>query len=264
MPPSRDHALPPSRSVALTATALALTLALTGPAVAHAAEAAAPAAGVEVPVTGWQPLRFPSIDAATTYTPLADAPGWHAEASCAASALVHPLPHLDLAATPRLRWRWRALAAVDPPDERTRAGDDFAARVTVMFRRGSAHLSWVDRVTRTVREAAAGDPLPDRALTFVWAARLPRGASWPSPFETGRVRLSAETSGPPDGSWHRVEVDVRARVEAAFGSPAPPVLALAIMTDSDTVCGRAVAEYADFRWLPRSPAGTGADAPSLR
>jgi hypothetical protein len=202
----------------------------------------------------WRALFFPKIERHTRYTAAHEAgrPVLHAESACSASGLLLPLADVDLDATPRLRWRWRVDEAVAPADERSRAGDDFAARVYVSFVFESEQATLWERARQRMAAAMHGDALPGSSLSYVWAASEPEGARWPNPF-TDAAQMVVATSGPP-GPWTHVEVDLLADYTRAFGRPAPAPLFLAVMTDSDNGCSRARAAYADFELTPRPPA----------
>jgi hypothetical protein len=198
----------------------------------------------------WRPLAFPRIERHTRYTPATEdgRPILRAESACAASGLLTPLA-ADLARTPLLRWRWRVDEALSHAGERTRAGDDFAARVYVAFPFEPAHASVLERARRRLAAAVYGEEMPGTSLTYVWSSREPQGARWPNPF-TASARMIVATSGTPRG-WVDVEVDLVADFERSFSRAPPPPLFLALMTDSDGACGHARASYGDFRLAPR-------------
>jgi hypothetical protein len=209
----------------------------------------------------WQPVRFRSVERTTDYAPLADAPGGvRAEARCAASALVLPLEGTDLSRTPVLHWRWRVLRGLDVPDERSRAGDDFAARVYVMFRFQPERAGWLERAQRALGERLYGTPMPGSALNFVWASRIAAGSTWTSPYAE-QSRIIALASG-ADSEWRSESVDLPAAYQRAFGEIAPPAEGLGLMSDADDTCQHAVAEFRDFRLTARE--GVKPDDPSPR
>jgi hypothetical protein len=49
--------------------------------------------------------------------------------------------------------------------------------------------------------------------------------------------------------WRTETVDVAARYRELFRSPVPPLVGLAIMSDSDNSCQRTEARFADFKFL---------------
>ncbi|MBL9199414.1 MAG: DUF3047 domain-containing protein, partial [Opitutaceae bacterium] len=90
-------------------------------------------------------------------------PVLHARSSAAHGGLVrtHPVPAPTAA---RLTWRWKVSAPLTGnARERHRAGDDYAARVFVVFE------------TSVI-------PLRTRAINYVWAAQEPASAVFPSPY----------------------------------------------------------------------------------
>ena len=199
----------------------------------------------------WEPLTFRSVERETVYAPLADEAGVRAEARCAASALVLPLPDLDLARTPVLHWRWRVDRALEIEDERSKQGDDFAARVYVMFRFEPEKASLLERARQSLGQRLFGTEMPGTALNFVWSSREDPGALWTSPY-VDSSRMIAVASGSADG-WRSESVDVVAAYRRAFGEEPPAPLALGIMTDADNACQHAEAAYADFRFAAPSP-----------
>jgi hypothetical protein len=139
---------------------------------------------------------------------------------------------IDLTATPVLEWRWR-VAERFPGDapERTKPGDDFAARVYV------------------VREGLL--PWQTRALNYVWARAEPVGADWPNPFAS-QAHMIVLRAGPADG-WHTERRDLRADFAQFHDIEPARVDAVAIMTDCDNTGGRAEAWYGRIRFLPDDP-----------
>lgn len=235
-----------------------------------AAPALAGAQALPAPPEGWEPLGFERVEAATRYEALREGerPVLRAESRCSASGLMLRLEPGQLAKAPRLQWRWRIERALPEHDESRREGDDFAARVYVLFRFDPASASLWERTRHRVASALRGDELPGRAVTYVWSSREPAGRRWASPYTTS-ARLVSRGHGPLP-AWRREEVDPRADYRRLFGDEPPEAVAIALMTDTDDTCGHAVAWFADFRLLPgetgrsggRNPPGGGSSDPS--
>ncbi len=183
-------------------------------------------------LNGWQVKSF---QGETTYTPgrIDGRSGLHAEAKGTASGLFRE-QRIDLTQTPVIVWDWRVDALPqNGPDERSKAGDDFAARVYVVISGGVAFWK-----TRT--------------LVYVWAAREPAGAHWDNPF-TGNAKMLVLRSGPKDlHHWQHETRNLAADLRTAFGEDIPAVDAVAIMTDMDNSGRAAEAWYGDieFRAAP--------------
>jgi hypothetical protein len=109
------------------------------------------------------------------------------------------------------------------------------------------------RLRHGVAKLLYGKEVPGSALNFVWASRLPPGTVWNNPFEPN-AKMIALTRG-VEASWRNETVDVSARYAALFGVPAPPLMALAIMSDSDNSCQETQARFGAFKFLSKRDAG---------
>lgn len=154
----------------------------------------------------------------------------HARCDAAASGLFRDEP-VDLTRTPIIEWRWRVdQVAVSSAPERSKPGDDFAARLYVV--RDGGMMMW-----RT------------RALNYVWARHEPRGADWPNPF-AAQARMIALRSAGDVGAWHTERRNLREDFRRYHGIEVDRIDAVAIMTDCDNGRGMAEAWYGTIRFLP--------------
>jgi hypothetical protein len=219
------------------------------------APAGATAEELRLPPPGtaeWGELTFRGIRRTTSYTPVEGAsPGVRAESRCSASGMFLPLREVDLSQTPILAWRWRIEQGLEVSDERSPEGDDFAARVYVLFAFEPERATWTERIRHRFGSLVYDPDPPGSAIDFAWASHAPVGESWKSP-RAPTSRMVVQASGPAEG-WREEQADIPAWYTRLFGHPPPELLALALMTDSDDTCQRAVALYADFRFLPRDP-----------
>jgi hypothetical protein len=203
----------------------------------------------------WRPLAFRGIANQTRYT-LESFEGMEvakAESNCGASGLVLRLDAIRLDQTPLLSWRWRVDRGLDLTQEQTKAEDDFAARVYIMFELDKSRASTLQRLRHRVAKLIYGKEVPGSALNFVWTSRLPAGTVWGNPFEPS-AKMIALAQGASTG-WRSETVDVVARYRELFGTPIPQPLGLAIMSDSDNSCQRTQARFAAFKFT--SPHGVG-------
>jgi hypothetical protein len=203
----------------------------------------------------WRPLAFRGIANQTRYT-LESFEGMEvakAESNCGASGLVLRLDAIRLDQTPLLSWRWRVDRGLDLTQEQTKAEDDFAARVYIMFELDKSRASTLQRLRHRVAKLIYGKEVPGSALNFVWTSRLPAGTVWANPFEPS-AKMIALAQGTNTG-WRSETVDVVARYRELFGTPIPQPLGLAIMSDSDNSCQRTQARFAAFKFT--SPHGVG-------
>jgi hypothetical protein len=232
-------------------------------AAASALLAASGGAAPPVPIPGpghdarWRPVTFARVPRTTSYEPMSAGglDAVRATSACAASGLVFPLDGFDLARTPVLRWRWRIDEALAPPatgaatDVRTKAGDDFPARVYVLFRFDAAQAGLAERARHALASTFRSDEVPGAAFSHVIAPHEPAGAHWGNPYAAASKMVSRGALAP--GTWREESADVEADYRALPGGAPPPALGLALMTDTDDGCGRAVAWYAGFRFTAR-------------
>jgi len=232
---------------ARTLPAMCLAVLAAGAAAAEATEVVLGAPGSPA----WQLLEFPKIARHTTYAAVRadgiDAIEGHAV--CSASALYIATDAVDLRRTPRLRWQWKIAHGINVADERQKAGDDFAARVSIMFRFDASHASFWENVRHRVGAALYSTMVPGNTLNYVWSSRLPAGTTWDNPYDKGTKMISLGRGALP--RWTEALVDVATDYTALFGAAPPPAVAVAVMTDTDDTCQDATTYYADFRFLSR-------------
>lgn len=207
-----------------------------------------PAPGSEA----WRPLVFPAISRHTSYSReiREGRETLRSASNCSASGLVLPLTNVALSDTPLLSWRWRVDGPLDIPDERSKQGDDFAARVYVLFRFDASRASAFEWLRHQVGRALYRDQTPGRTLNYVWTSREKPGAFWDNPFAPD-AKMIALAQGATT-VWRTETVDVVEHYHRHFGSPVGELMGLAVMTDSDNSCQTALAHFADFSFSARS------------
>jgi len=186
------------------------------------------------PIAGWQLLK-PAPKAPDTRYTLVDDDGAvvvQADAVASMSGLLRALKS-PLAGPAQLRWRWRIERPLATADMTQKAGDDYAARVYVLFDYPCERLPWTTRAKLALAEALYGQPVPTAALNYVWDNHQPVGTIKPNAY-TERVRMVVLESGATKaGQWVSETRDLNADFRAAFGEDAPPVSGVAIATDTD-------------------------------
>lgn len=156
----------------------------------------------------------------------------HARCAASASGLVLERT-IDLRRTPILEWSWRVDETFPPGiDERTRAGDDYPARLYVV--KDGGVLRW-----------------RSRAVNYAWASAMPAGSAWHNAY-LGQAHMLTLRSGPPDapGQWVTERRNVREDFRRFHGMEIDSIDAVAIMTDCDDRGETAEAWYGAIRFLP--------------
>ncbi|MGB7815784.1 MAG: DUF3047 domain-containing protein [Methylotenera sp.] len=150
----------------------------------------------------------------------------HANSTAAASGLFRKI-NVDLRKTPVLHWSWRVDNVLAGADERTKAGDDYPARVYVVFSGGAAF--W-----RT------------RAINYVWSNNQPVNSHWSNAFTKNAQMIAVQSGTERLGQWVEEQHDVLADYRKLFGTEPNKVEAVAIMTDTDNTGATASAWYGDM------------------
>lgn len=149
-----------------------------------------------------------------------------AQSDASASGLYKKI-HVDLLGTPYLHWSWKTEQTLGNLDEHSRRGDDYPARIYVVFSGGL--FFW-----RT------------RAIDYVWSNDQPRGSIWENAY-TANTRMVAVRSGNKDaGRWWHEKRNVREDFRHLFGEDVRYADAVAIMTDTDNSGKSATAYYGDI------------------
>jgi hypothetical protein len=175
-------------------------------------------------LTGWSDKIFKGK---TTYTLVKenDKSVLKAHSEKGASGLLKKVK-LDPKEYPVLRWSWKVEHALKGEDVTRKSGDDFAARVYVVFPRT---FFW-----------------QTRAINYVWASRLPKGSSVPSPYTSKALIVAVESGDEKAGQWVKEERNIYEDYRKLFGEEPPKLGAVAIMTDTDDTRDEATAYYGDI------------------
>ena len=135
---------------------------------------------------------------------------------------------IDLTKTPFLNWSWRVDKPLPPLNEKTKAGDDYAARLYVIIDGGL--FIW-----------------KTRALNYVWSSTPSKGTKWNNAFAPKNARmLSVRDSRNGPGQWLKEKQNVAEDFKNLYGFVPRYIDGVALMTDTDNSGGSAAASYGDI------------------
>jgi len=240
------------------ASALLVMACATSPALSQSLSPLVPADGAAA--NTWRFVGFPKskADIPATRFELADVQGERAlKVSTRASygTWVHDLPKADPG---RLQWRWR----LDQPltggkvvaDILTKAGDDAALKVCVMFYHPLDRVPFAQRTLLRIARSISGEDLPAATLCYVWDSVYPAGLQGANPY-TQRVRfITLQGKGAPLAQWQTETRDVAADFAKLFadelpsGAAVPKVLAVLVGADSDNTAAESVGWVKALNW----------------
>jgi len=153
-------------------------------------------------------------------------PALFAESQGMASGLYREIK-VDLSRTPWLNWSWRVDQTLTGVDERTKAGDDYPARVYVVASGGAAFWK-------------------TRSLIYVWSSHQPIGATWRNAYTSNARVMALQSGAKKAGQWISEKRNVRTDFQQLFGEEIDFIDAVALMTDTDNSGQSASAWYGDL------------------
>lgn len=156
----------------------------------------------------------------------------------------------DLSSLPRLTWQWRINRVVSKSNPAVKSGDDFAARLYVMFDLPIDALPLVARTKLKLARWLYGDELPTAALCYVWGNQSAVETQGWNAF-TDRVRMIVLRNGKdPVGSWAIENRNIAEDFRHAFGVVPPAPLGVAIAADTDQTGESVTAWFRDIEATP--------------
>ncbi len=143
-----------------------------------------------------------------------------------ASALYKKIK-IDIRDTPYLNWSWRIDQALPQLNEKEKSGDDYAARIYVVFKTGLT-------------------PLSARALNYVWSSNTSTNTSWPNAFTEKAIMIPLRSNQDDTHTWQHEKVNVKQDLLQHFEVLPKYIDGVAIMTDTDNSKKSASASYGDI------------------
>jgi hypothetical protein len=153
----------------------------------------------------------------------------------------------------QLEWRWRVDQPLLHTDIATKAGDDAALKVCVMFDQPRSDIPLLQRAGLALARAASGQDIPNATLCYVWDSHYPAGTSGANPY-SARVRyIVLDGLDAPLAHWSTQRRRVADDFQQLFGKETPvtpAVVAVAVGADSDNTHEHSLAYLSHLHWLP--------------
>lgn len=161
----------------------------------------------------------------------------------------------------QLDFSWKIDGLPMGADMRDVQTEDSPVRVVLAFGGDRSRLSPRAHRVSELSRLITGEDLPFATLSYVWSAHEPLETVILNP-RTDRIRkLVVATGAGQLGQWLDYRRDVRADFVRAFGEQPGPLLAIALMTDTDNTESALQAWYGALHL--RQASGARADAPAL-
>ena len=195
----------------------------------------------------FQPVR--TATNSTQYTLVRDdelaATVLEGSANAAAGALIYRFD-ADAKTHPILRFKWKPANLIVSSDPRTKAGDDYVARIYVTFATDPTSAGVKEKAENAVAHVLYGETPPHAALSYVFTQKAARGTIITSPF-TQRVKKIVLDADPASvGKWKSFERNIYDDYKRAFGEEPTRISGIAIMVDTDNTGESASARFGDI------------------
>ena len=150
----------------------------------------------------------------------------HANSNATASGLYRKM-NIDLDKTPIHNWSWKVDQILTGNNEQTCTGEDYPARVYVVFSDGMMFR-------RT------------RAINYVWSNTQPVNSSWLNAFTSNAGMIASQSGADRIGDWVTESRNVLTDYRRLFNEEPGRVYAKAIVTDTDNTRSTAFTWYGDI------------------
>lgn len=196
----------------------------------------------------WEKMAFPTIERRTSYSLIRanDRTVIQAVSKASASGLIRYYKG-SADRFPWIGWQWKVDHVLKKGDVHTKQGDDYAARIYVAFEFSPEGKSWWQRMRYKAANLAAGGKLPGSALNYIWANKAPRGSVVNNPYTDQTKMIVLQSGDASAGQWITEKRNLVDDYRAAFGRKPPPIMGIAIMTDTDNTGESTTAWYGDIR-----------------
>jgi hypothetical protein len=150
-----------------------------------------------------------------------------AESKASASGLLLKKT-IDISKTPYLNWRWRLEKGLSELPETTKSGDDYAARIYLIY--SSGWFFW-----------------QTKALNYVWSSRKAKETTWPNAYAPDNAMMRAiRDRSDETGIWYSEKRNIQDDFKVWLGENISEIEGVAIMTDTDDSEGHAIVYYGDI------------------
>ena len=195
----------------------------------------------------WNVLTFGSIDEHTSYSLVKDQNinVVKAESNKSASGLTKII-RFNPKEYPYLSWRWKVNKTITGTDVTKKSGDDYAARIYVMFDYDVKDLPETEQSRVGWYKFFNGKLPPLATLNYIWANKTDVGDIVSSAY-TSRVKMvTLKNKNSALQKWHVEERNIYEDYKKAFGEEPKDVISLAIMTDTDNTGSMAESYFGDI------------------
>jgi hypothetical protein len=202
---------------------------------------------VNAPPPGWEPMTFKNSKLQTRYRIVMEGNRkvLKAESRSSASGLIRKIS-IDPNEYPFIKWSWKATGIYAKGDVTRKEGDDYPARIYITFAYDPSTVSFLERAKYRAAKMVHGEYPPSGAISYIWASKAPPGRMVPNPYTKRVMMIPVESGKDRLNTWVHEERNILRDYQKAFGSEAPIISGVAVMTDSDNTGDATTAYYGDI------------------
>ncbi len=200
---------------------------------------------------GWQELSLPGVEQHNQYSLVNDSNKRVVKAVSknSASGMIKKV-NIDPKQFPILKWHWKIDNILKKANIKSKAGDDYSARIFVTFDYDIEKLSSNERFKAKMYSLLHGELPPLATINYIWDNRAAVNSIQSSAY-TDRVKMIVIQSGSTNiKQWLSEQRNVYEDFKSAFGEEPPHVSSIAIMTDTDNTGEQATAYFGDISFYP--------------
>jgi len=135
--------------------------------------------------------------------------------------------HINLNESPIIHWSWKIKNILQSNNEREKSGDDFAARIYIIFSDGP--FFW-----------------QTKTLDYVWANHSKIGEHWPNPYTQNAHMFAIQSGKKYTNQWQTESRNILNDIHSIFGKNVSTIEAIAVMTDTDQTGAATQAWFGDI------------------
>ncbi len=134
---------------------------------------------------------------------------------------------INITSTPFLSWQWKVSNVFDNTREKQKSGDDFPARLYVVYQKGFFKWSTI-------------------AINYVWSSQHPIGESWNSAYTSKSKVVVLQSGASSAGTWVHEKRNIVEDFKQYFDIDVTSLNGYALMVDGDNTRSSATGWFADI------------------
>ena len=206
-----------------------------------------------VTLDDWQPMTFPNIKRHSTYSiqPCGNKTCLLMESDNSASGLLWEKT-FNVYEYSLLKWRWKVSNVYRQGDSATKDGDDYPARLYVLFSYDPEKASASKRIKYEFARLVHGQFPPDSTISYIWDNRETTKPFIVNAYASEARMIPVSSGSTQVNTWQEYSVNILDDYKMAFGQDPPALASLAIMCDSDNTqeSAKAMVDYIRIESAP--------------